>query len=150
MNKCIHRRIRKELETLNKDPPNFCSVCPSEDDLLKWTGIFFGPYESAYGGGTFYFDITFPITYPFKPPEIHFETKIFHPSIDSSGNVCLNSLTQRWAPNLSIGDVLLSIRSMLEDPSLNEPLNENAATLFINDKKEFEKIARQWTYQYAS
>ncbi len=146
---CVHRRIRKELEDLKKDPTNFYSAGPLGDDPLKWTGIIFGPSDSMYEGGIFHISIIFPITYPYKPPEIRFETKIYHPKINSSGAVGLSILNDKWAPNFCVASVLLTIWSMLNDPNPNDPMDSTIADMLQNNKEEFEQIARKWTIQYA-
>ena len=93
-----NRRIENELEKFNTNPPWFCSAGPSGNgkDIHNWTGIIIGPSDSVYRRGIFYVGIEFPITYPYKPPKVHFITKIFHPSIDSSGMMSLSILNDTW------------------------------------------------------
>ncbi|VDO02611.1 unnamed protein product [Rodentolepis nana] len=44
---------------------------------------------------TFYMTITGSSSYPLKPPEVSFDTPIFHPNMYfSRGNVCLSILTE--------------------------------------------------------
>ena len=100
------RRLSKELNDIVKDPPANCSAGPVGEDLFHWKATIMGPSETPYQGGVFYLDIYFPTDYPFKPMKINFTTKIYHPNIDSSGNICLDILKNNWSPALTISKVL--------------------------------------------
>jgi ubiquitin-conjugating enzyme E2 D/E len=147
------RRIQKELNEIaneTKDHQNVIfSVSPQKDNLFLWTGYMFGPVGSPYQGGIFKLNIEFPTNYPFKPPKIYFNTKVFHPNISESGAICLDILKHMWSPALSISKVLLSLSSLFTDPNPNDPLSPEVASIYKNDKNEFERIAKQWTLKYA-
>merc|ERR1712176_137318 len=71
------------------------------DDLKHWKGTIFGPIDTCYAGGTFIIDIQIPNEYPFKPPKMKFDTKIWHPNISSqTGAICLDI---PYSPDLASG-----------------------------------------------
>ena len=142
-------RINKEIEDLTKDPPANCSAGPSSDNLFVWEATLMGPTDSPYEGGVFFLNIKFPSDYPFAPPKINFRTRIYHPNIDSKGNICLDILKAAWSPALTVGKILLSICSLLTDPNPQDPLVTSIAKVYIKDKEDFNKIARCWTRRYA-
>jgi len=144
------KRISKELEELRRDPPANCSAGPIADDLFVWEATLMGPNDSAYEGGIFNLNIKFPPDYPFSSPKVHFKTKIYHPNINSKGQICLDILKDRWSPALTISKVLLSICSLLTDPNPDDPLVVAIAHTYRKSPKEFDKIARYWTRKYAS
>merc|ERR1719253_1049377 len=88
-----------------------------------------GPPDSPYAGGVFFLDIHFPADYPFKPPKVHFTTRIYHCNINSNGGICLDILKDQWSPALTISKVLLSICSLLTDPNPDDPLVPDIAQL---------------------
>ena len=111
------KRINKELKDLQKDPPTSCSAGPVGDDMFHWQATIMGPSDSPFAGGVFLVSIHFPPDYPFKPPKVSFRTKVFHPNINSNGSICLDILKEQWSPALTISKVLLSICSLLTDPT---------------------------------
>lgn len=143
-------RIKKELELFMKDPPTNCSAGPVEDDMYRWQATIMGPSDSPYQGGVFYLEINFPQDYPYKPPKIRFNTKIYHPNINSNGGICLDILKDQWSPALTISKVLLSICSLLTDPNPDDPLVPSIADLYINNREEYVMQARAYTLQFAS
>ena len=144
------RRIQKELNDLQRDPPSNCSAGPSGDDLFKWEGFILGPTDSPYAGGVFKLEILFPVDYPFKPPKIQFTTKIYHPNINASGLICLDILKQQWSPALTISKVLLSVTSLLTDPNPDDPFVPEIAQLYKTNKVLYESNARNYTLRYAT
>ena len=144
------RRISKELEEFIKDPPTNCSAGPEDTDLFKWKATIVGPEDTPYHGGIFNLSILFPQDYPFKPPKIKFTTKILHPNINGSGNICLDILQGRqWSPALTISKVLLSISSLLSDPNPDDPLDVRAANIYNEDRDKFFEMARAYTFKEA-
>lgn len=144
------RRIQKELEDIQKDPPAGCSAGPVNEDLYNWEGVIFGPPDSPYSGGVYKLSIRFPTDYPFKQPHVQFKTRIYHPNINSAGGICLDILKSQWSPALTIGKVLLSILSLLTDPNPDDPLVPDIAGLYKNNRALYDANAREWTLLYAN
>jgi ubiquitin-conjugating enzyme E2 D/E len=144
------QRITRELENMKIDPPSNCSAGPeTENDMFKWQATIMGPKDSPYEGGIFYLTILFPPEYPFKPPKCTFDTRIYHPNINSGGGICLDILKDNWSPALTISKVLISICSLLDDPNPDDPLVPDIARQYKDNKVEYETTARVWTDAYA-
>ncbi|OUU14650.1 MAG: hypothetical protein CBB97_24755 [Candidatus Endolissoclinum sp. TMED37] len=144
------KRIRTELDKIQKDPPSNCSAGPANDDLFKWEATIIGPIDTVYEGGVFKLDILFPERYPFKPPKIKFRTRIYHPNINSSGGICLDILKDQWSPALTISKILLSICSLLDEPNPDDPLVPEIADEYVNNRNVYNDTARTWTRLFAS
>ena len=143
------RRITREYASIVEDPPSCCSAGPIGDDFYHWQATILGPEDSPYEGGVFMLDIRFPLEYPFHPPKVLFHTKIYHPNINSHGNICLDILKKSWSPALTIAKVLLSICSLLTDPNPNDPLVTGIAQQYRENRVSYEKEAAAWTKLYA-
>ena len=143
------KRLQKELSEIQKDTPANCSAGPNNNDLFNWEATIIGHTETPYEGGIFKLKILFPADYPFKPPKITFETRIYHPNINSNGGICLDILKDQWSPALNITKVLLSICSLLDEPNPDDPLMPEIAQLLKSNKAEFTRIAREHTLKYA-
>ena len=143
------KRLQKELSEIQKDTPANCSAGPNNNDLFNWEATIIGPTETPYEGGIFKLKILVPADYPFKPPKITFETRIYHPNINANGGICLDILKDQWSPALNITKVLLSICSLLDEPNPDDPLMPEIAQLFKSNKAEFTRIAREHTIKYA-
>ncbi|XP_061054321.1 ubiquitin-conjugating enzyme E2 D4-like isoform X9 [Eubalaena glacialis] len=141
------KRIQKELTDLQRDPPAQCSAGPVGDDLFHWQMD--GRPPSPYQGGVFLLTIHFPTDYPFKPPKVAFTTKIYHPNITSNGSICLDILRSQWSPALTVSKALLSICSLLCDPSPDDPLVPETAHTDKANREKYNRLAREWTQKYA-
>jgi len=144
------RRIQKELKEITSDPPENVSAGAVDDDIMHWEAILNGPLDSPYENGIFHLDIEFTNYYPFKAPKVSFTTKIYHPNISSSGEICLDILKDKWTPALTITKLLLSICSLLTDPNPNDPLDHISASMYKKNIEEYNSIAREWTLKYAN
>lgn len=144
------KRIMKEMKEMETSPLDNCTAGPVDhSDIYLWHGTIIGPEKSPYEGGLFKLEIRFPTDYPFKPPNVTFLTKVYHPNINSAGGICLDILKDQWTPSLTIGKVLLSISSLLTDANPRDPLVPEIARLYESNRPEFDRIAREYTQMYA-
>lgn len=79
------RRIGKELADIHADTQSQINAEPvgGHEDITHLRGSFSGPPGTPYEGGTYKIDIKIPTDYPFRPPVMKFETKVWHPNVSS-------------------------------------------------------------------
>uniref|UniRef100_A0A8C5W7J4 Ubiquitin conjugating enzyme E2 B n=1 Tax=Leptobrachium leishanense TaxID=445787 RepID=A0A8C5W7J4_9ANUR len=90
-----------------------------------------------------------PLMRDFKRPEgtpfedgtfkLRFVSKMFHPNVYADGSICLDILQNRWSPTYDVSSILTSIQSLLDEPNPNSPANSQAAQLYQENKREYEK-----------
>lgn len=120
-----------------------------DEDLFKWDVAIKGPPDSPYAGGTFTIRFEFPAEYPFKQPRILFKTKVYHPSVlRETGEIC-QAVLGTWGPTLNVEHCLLTVYSLLQDPQADHPLDDEIAEQLTKKPKEFEKMAKKYTKDYA-
>jgi ubiquitin-conjugating enzyme (huntingtin interacting protein 2) len=96
-------------------------------------------------------DIQIPKEYPFKPPIMRFETKVWHPNVSSAnGAICLDILKNEWSPALTLRTALLSLQALLSTPNPDDPQDGQVAKQYKGDFKAFESTAKYWTETYAA
>eukprot|EP01127_Copromyxa_protea_P009915 TRINITY_DN2377_c0_g1_i1.p1 TRINITY_DN2377_c0_g1~~TRINITY_DN2377_c0_g1_i1.p1 ORF type:complete len:137 (+),score=35.59 TRINITY_DN2377_c0_g1_i1:97-507(+) len=106
--------------------------------------------DTPYEDGFFTIELVLPPNYPFKPPEVAFVTKTYHPNIQQKdGKICSQILGAKWSPQIKIPEVLLIVRQMLGEPNLDSPLEEEVAKQFRDNKSAFNKTAKEWTKKHA-
>lgn len=96
--------------------------------------------------------MSLPKEYPFKPPTLNFQTKIYHPNVsnDDKGSMCLGMLrTDEWKPPNKIAAVLNLARNLLVEPNPDDAVETGIADQYKNNRKEFEKTAKDWVKRYA-
>jgi len=140
------KRLKKEYEDIQRNDNYYISAGPIDNNMYEWEGFVIGPKETPYEGGIFKIYIHIPLNYPFQAPNFVFGTKIYHPNINSSGQICMDILKQQWNPSLSISNVLLSICSLLSNPNPNDPLVPDIAYEYINNNEKYKRVAKEWTY----
>ncbi|ORY31365.1 ubiquitin-conjugating enzyme/RWD-like protein [Naematelia encephala] len=144
------RRIQKELAELANEPLKNIEIVPNENNMQHWTVTITGPSGTPYKGGKFIMTVEFTLEFPFKPPAIKFKTKMYHPNIDSDGNLCLGILkTDQWKPSTKMNTVILSIYDLIQTPNPDDPLVTSIADLYRTDRAAFDKKAAEYTAKHA-
>ncbi|AET40442.1 E2 ubiquitin-conjugating protein UBC1 Ecym_6038 [Eremothecium cymbalariae DBVPG len=146
------KRLMKEIQSVKDDPDaNISLSFVSESDIHHLKGTFLGPPGTPYHGGKFVVDIQVPLEYPFKPPKMQFDTKVYHPNISSvTGAICLDILKNSWSPVLTLKTSLISLQALLQSPEPNDPQDAEVAKHYLSDRSSFDKTAALWTKTYAS
>eukprot|EP00466_Bigelowiella_natans_P016485 jgi/Bigna1/72285/fgenesh1_pg.19_\ len=144
-------RVRKELKEVQSESSAGVSAKLLEEGKLNhWKGEIKGPEDTPYEGGVFVVDIQIPDNYPFVPPKMRFDTKIWHPNVSSAnGAICLDILKDEWSPALTMRTALLSLQALLCDPNPSDPQDAQVAAQYKKNKKEWEATAKFWTQTYA-
>jgi ubiquitin-conjugating enzyme (huntingtin interacting protein 2) len=145
------RRIAKEVADIEKDEQSNITVLPIHDgDLMHLKGSFNGPPDTPYDGGKYTIDVKIPSDYPFRPPVMKFDTKIWHPNVSSvTGAICLDTLGTAWSPVLTIKSALISLQSLLSTPEPKDPQDAEVAGMLLKNPEQFKYTAREWAVKYA-
>ena len=136
------KRLMRDFKKITADAPAGISAAPIDMNIMKWQAVIFGPEETPWSGGTFKLLIDFSEEYPNKPPNVQFETKMFHPNVYVDGRICIDILKSQWSPIFDIGHILISIQSLLSDPNPDSPANPEASKLFQEDRREYNRRVR--------
>merc|ERR1712131_386338 len=150
MSTAARRRLMRDFKRLQENPPAGVSGAPTDNNILLWNAGIFGPADTPFEDGTFKLTIEFTEEYPNKPPVVRFVSKMFHPNVYADGSICLDILQNRWSPTYDVSSILTSVQSLLDEPNPNSPANAEAAQLFQENRREYERrvqdiVELSWT-----
>ncbi|AEE76325.1 putative ubiquitin-conjugating enzyme E2, ubiquitin-conjugating enzyme/RWD [Arabidopsis thaliana] len=138
----VLKRLQSELMGLMMGADPGISAFPEEDNIFCWKGTITGSKDTVFEGTEYRLSLTFSNDYPFKSPKVKFETCCFHPNVDLYGNICLDILQDKWSSAYDVRTILLSIQSLLGEPNISSPLNNQAAQLWSN-QEEYRKMVEK-------
>ncbi|XP_074254879.1 NEDD8-conjugating enzyme UBE2F isoform X6 [Saimiri boliviensis] len=91
-----------------------------------------------------------------QPPKVKCLTKIWHPNITETGEICLSLLREHsidgtgWAPTRTLKDVVWGLNSLFTDLlNFDDPLNIEAAEHHLRDKEDFRNKVDDYIKRYA-
>ncbi|KAH7820800.1 putative ubiquitin carrier-like protein [Monocercomonoides exilis] len=143
MTTAARRRLMKDFKRTQVDSPDGIRAVPLDTNILIWKAVIFGPDNTPWEGGVFKLIMQYSEEYPNKPPVVKFLTKIFHPNVYADGSICLDILQKEWSSIYDSIAILTSIQSLLTDPNPASPANAEAAKLFTDNPREYERRVRE-------
>ena len=132
LSKTSLRRLQKDIIDIIRNPLTDHGIyyAHDENNILQGYAVIFGPDDTIYRYGAYYFKFTFPSNYPFSPPTLTYLTNDgktrFHPNLYRNGKVCISILNtwkgEQWTSCQTIRSILLMLVTLFHNkPLLNEP-----------------------------
>mmetsp|Transcript_111178 Transcript_111178/g.166548 ORF Transcript_111178/g.166548 Transcript_111178/m.166548 type:complete len:157 (+) Transcript_111178:42-512(+) len=149
------KRLMAERKQWRKDHPHAFYARPDKKpdgglNMLVWKCGIPGKADTLWEGGIYPLTCTFTEEYPSKPPKCQFPAGFFHPNIYPSGTVCLSILNEDdgWKPAITIKQILLGVQSLLDTPNANDPAQQEAYSLYMQNKEVYTKRVKQQAAKY--
>ncbi|OOQ84905.1 putative ubiquitin conjugating enzyme (UbcF) [Penicillium brasilianum] len=139
------RRLLKESTDIHKNPSPYFTASPiSDSNLHDWHFTLTGPPSpTPYANGLYHGRITFPPTYPLRPPSFRFLT----PSgrFEVNREICLSISghhEETWQPAWGVRTALLAIRSEIMGAESKGQVGGMEGSEAI--RREFASESRGW------
>eukprot|EP00656_Telonema_subtile_P050790 TRINITY_DN6670_c0_g1_i1.p1 TRINITY_DN6670_c0_g1~~TRINITY_DN6670_c0_g1_i1.p1 ORF type:complete len:192 (-),score=43.39 TRINITY_DN6670_c0_g1_i1:143-718(-) len=142
------------IDYVNTDPDDVMN--PQKYSVIK---VHYTPEAGIWAGGTYTLSLTFTDAWPNEPPKTKCETQIWHPNIDTHGDICHSLVYLKGGahPNgefTSMCTLEMLLQGVLTlfngSENYDDPLNLEASSQYLNEGADaFEQKARQWVQQYA-
>ncbi|XP_043549096.1 NEDD8-conjugating enzyme UBE2F isoform X2 [Chiloscyllium plagiosum] len=135
----------KEVAELEANLPSTCKLDFPDANKLYSFQLNVMPDEGYYQGGKFQFETDVPEAYNMVPPKVKCLTRIWHPNITETGEICLSLLREHsidgtgWAPTRTLKDLL----------NFDDPLNIEAAEQHLRDKEDFRSKVQDYIKRFA-
>ena len=157
-------RLKKEFNLCSQDPELKsigCKFIMEMGNFYIWRVTMNGPENTPYQGGIFTIRITFPFNYPKSGPEFRFLNKIYHLNVDFTdmtklGHICLSYLNEWQSTGKVLSKKCYGVKQALYDifclfynQGIESAYDKKMAQDYMQNPKQFETIAKQWTMQYA-
>lgn len=91
-----------------------------------------------------------------QPPVVKCLTRVWHPNINEDGAICLSLLRENsldafgWRPTRNMTEVVHGLASLFTDlMDFDDPLNQQAAEQYQQNRNNFESKVRDYIYKYA-
>ena len=138
------RRLMKEATELSRHPTPDLHAAPTDDtNLYEWHFTISGPPRpSPYSTGMYHGRISFPATYPLRPPAFRFLT----PSgrFEVNREICLSISghhEESWQPAWGVRTALVAMRSFMDGDARGQ-----VGGLDVDDavRRELAAVSRGW------
>ncbi|XP_035869524.1 ubiquitin-conjugating enzyme E2 C-like [Phyllostomus discolor] len=121
----MDKMLQQELMTLVISGNKEISAFPESDNLFRYK-----------------LTLELPSGFPYNAPTVIFLTSCYRPNMDTQSSICPDILKDQRFALYDVGTLLLSIRSLPGEPTVDCPLSAHAAELWENPNA-FEKYMQE-------
>lgn len=145
------KRLARDMKELNDNKFEVLPDDGTDIDMHCFRVKLVGPKDTPYENHTWHIRFTVNAEFPFKSPSVGFVQHILHPNIDwSSGSVCLDALNAKWSPSFTLCHIMDTLLPyLLTYPNPEDPLNREAAELYLKQKNVYMVRAAEATKKFA-
>ncbi|GJQ65803.1 hypothetical protein Trydic_g11964 [Trypoxylus dichotomus] len=150
------RLLTREVQEMSQLLPSNCTVIYDNENDLSSFILKVKPTEGYWQNGCFKFSVKVTEEYNMVPPIVKCTTRLWHPNINETGEVCLSLLRQHsvdglgWSPTRRLNDVVFGLHALFTDLlNFDDPLNVEAADMYRNSKEEFHRKVSEYVRLYA-
>lgn len=150
------RLLVKEAAEIEENINAHCKVTFPDPNCLHEFSVYISPEEGMWKYGTYRFQVNVPEDYNIKPPTVKCKTRIWHPNITESGDVCLSLLRDHsldgtgWVPTRTLKEVVWGLYALFTDLcDFDDPLNTEAADHYRKDLNSFKRKVSYYIQRYA-
>lgn len=61
----------------------------------------------------------------------------------ADGGICIDILQAKWTAIYDVAAILVSLQSLLADPNCSSPANSEAAKLYMEDRREYNRRVKE-------
>jgi len=139
--KAANKRLTREYQNIQKNPPPYIIAHPSESNILEWHYILTGPPKTPYEHGQYWGTLIFPPEYPFAPPAIRMHTPSgrFQPST----RLCLSISDfhpKSFNPAWEVSTILIGLMSFMN----SEEMTTGSVSASDAERRLFAARSRWW------
>ncbi|KAL1990752.1 hypothetical protein VTN49DRAFT_6591 [Thermomyces lanuginosus] len=139
--KAAHKRLTREYQNIQKNPPPYIVAHPSESNILEWHYILTGPPDTPYENGQYWGTLIFPPEYPFAPPAIRMHTPSgrFQPS----ARLCLSISDfhpKSFNPAWEVSTILIGLLSFMT----SEEMTTGSVSASDSERRLYAARSRWW------
>lgn len=148
--------LAREVQEMAQLLPGNCVVKYDNANDLSAFHLIVRPTEGFWQTGCFKFSVEVTEDYNMVPPKVRCLTRLWHPNISETGEVCLSLLRQHsvdglgWSPIRRLKDVVWGLHALFTDLlNFEDPLNIEAADMYRDCKEDFHKKVSEYVNLYA-
>ncbi|OQE22395.1 hypothetical protein PENSTE_c010G07726 [Penicillium steckii] len=139
--KAAFKRLTREYQNIQKNPPPFIVAHPSETNILEWHYTLTGPPATPYENGQYWGTLIFPPEYPFAPPAIRMHTPSgrFQPST----RLCLSISDfhpKSFNPAWEVSTILIGLLSFMT----SEEMTTGSVSATTGERQVLAARSRWW------